>query len=511
MKTRKTRRRRAFGTGMTGGRPGMAKRGNLGKISDHAKKGAAFIRVFDEYNKIADGLETCANVLDTADKMVNDYVGPVKIGLTSKPKVQVGMVYTPSDHTAGDDPVAASIVFNSSKKHVLANVDDDRMIHTTAYHTGRKPTSAVLAAKKLNGTGYRVLTDSMIEARSAEERNILTQRVGFNQKQYHAPPIAAQVPVYLVKDLVAYDNSDTAEIRSPRSVISNVMNIKQQFMIKNTAAHFPMKFTIHLVKITNPDYAGVSLNSLLLKSFYIAGDDLNDFTAQKKGLIPKYLQHSTLEFEGSGNFQSTRVLVSNKLRGLNKSSNFRSGAQIVESFSKLIPPGDFWNFSHTHHCGSGIDLTSLYRSTNIGSGEEPDTGFGLVADQGQYPFSFAVIFECQGKTAEAYSIPAENIVNSYIGSSPCSYSYEYKTSAYFAADALDGNNISTPSTRTYEQDYAIQDFGTIDDNREKFFLPTELAASVLTPTAGNVGKAYVPMMTSTLSSSSLFEATQDPG
>ena len=511
MKTKKTRRRRAFGTGMTGGRPGMAKRGNLGRISDHAKKGAAFIRVFDEYNKIADGLETCANVLDTAEKMHIDYVKPLKLGLKSNQKVQVGINLKASDYTGGEDPVCPAMVFNSHSKHVLANSEDDRVIHKTAFHTGRKPSSAVLAAKKQNGTGYRVLTDSMVDVISAEHRNILTQRVGFNQKLYHAPPIRAQVPVYLIKDLIGSDQNVTNEPRSPRLVLSNVMNIKQQFMIKNTAAHFPMKFTIHLVKIFNNDYAGFSLNSLLFKCFYPEAADLDDYGVLEVGVIPKYLQHSPIVLEGSGEMQSSRVLVSNKLRGLSKASNFRAGAQVVESFSKLIPPGDFWNFSHTHHCGSGIDLNAIYRSTNIGAGEEPDAAYGIAFDQGSYPFTYGVIFECQGKTAEAYSIPAENVVNSYIGSSPCSYSYEFKTSAYFAADELDSTNVSTPSTRIFEQDYALSEFTTVSDQREKFFLPTELSASVLTPSLANVGKAYVPMMTTSLSSSSLFEATQDPG
>jgi hypothetical protein len=289
------------------------------------------------------------------------------------------------------------------------------------------------------------------------------------------------------------------------------MNIKQQFMIKNTAANFPMKFTIHLVKMKNYNYAGSSLNSLLFKTFYSSPDDLSDYGDLKKGVIPKYLQHDFFNFEGSGGSQMSRVLVSNKLRSLNKSSNFRSGADIVESFSKVIPPGDFWNFSHIHHCGSGIDLMSLYRGSNIGGGEEPDTGYGLTSDLGQYPFTYGIIFEAQGKTSEAYSIPAENIVNSYIGSSPVSFSFEFKTSAYFAADAVESSNISTPSTRIYEQDYAIQEFGTVSDNREQFFLPTELAANTLSPTLANVGKAYVPMMTSVISSPALFEAGQDPG
>lgn len=505
--------RGGFSTGMGGKRAGSGKKGNLGRTADAIKKGAAFIRVFKDYDDIADHMDTAAGILDTADQLHNDYVKPMRVGFTTKSKTKIGLTYNPSAHTNGDEKIIPAFVENSQSKHVLANADDDRAIHKTVYHTGKKPSSAVLTAKKANGSGYRLLTDSIVDVIAADERNILTQRVGFNQKQYHAPPIRAQVPVYLIKDLIGWDQLDTAEMYSPRSVMSDVINIKQQFMIKNTAAHFPMKFTIHLVKLTNLDYSGQSLNSLLFKTFYnaSAGADLDDYSEQNVGMIPKYLQHDLMQLEGSGDMQSSRVLVSNKLRSLNKSSNFRSGAEIVESFSKVIPPGDFWNFSHIHHCGSGIDLTSLYRSSSREEGEEPDLAYGIREDQSRYPFHLGIIFECQGKTAEAYSVPAEGIVNTYIGSSPCSYAYEYKTAAYFAAKANDGNNITTPNTRTYEQDYALEYFGGKSDAREKYFLPTELSSSVLLPTLANVGKAYVPMMTSTATSTSLFESTQDPG
>lgn len=448
-----------------------------------------------------------------AEHLTNGVVNKLRDKLESeiKNKGNFTITYNPSDHTNADEPIVPAFVMNSKSKHVLANADDDRVVHKTVYHTGRKPSSAIMAAKKQNGSGYRVLTDSMVDVISAEDRNVLTQRVGFNQKSYHAPPIRSQVPVSLIKDLIAWNKTDGTELRSPRLVLSNVINIKQQFMIKNTAAHFPMKFTIHLVKIMNNDYAGNSLNTVLLKTFYTGTDDLNNYGDEKTGVIPKYLQHAPLQFEGSGSMQASTVLVSNKLRGLNKSSNFRSSTRILESFSKVIPPGDFWNFSHVHRCGSGIDLMSLYRSTNENSGEEPDAGFGLVSDQGNYPFHLGIIFECQGKTAEAYSIPAEGIVNSYIGSSPCSYAYEFKTSAYFAAGGIVDTNVTTPSTQVFEQDYQIQEFGTPSEVREKFFLPTELAQGTLAPTLANVGKAYVPMMTSTVSSPALFEAAQDPG
>lgn len=456
-------------------------------------------KVIKEPSKAADHIAT--GVLTQLKDKLESHV---------KTKGNFTITYNPSEHTNGEEPIVPAFVENSKSKHVLANASDDRVIHKTAYHTGNKPSKGVLAAKKLYGSGYRVLEDSMISYQSVEARNILTQRVGFNQKQYHVPPIASQCPLYLVKDLIGFDRF----LANPRydaiKTLSNVINIKQQFMIKNTSANFPMKFKIHLVKIKDSAYSPVSLNSVMVRTFYLPTDDLNDFTVTKSGLVPKWLQHDPLAIEGGGNAQSIRVLVSNKLTNLNKSSNFRSGLNIVETFSKVIPPGDFWNFSHTHHCGDGVDLQSVWRATQTGP-ESDEYSSSLGQDQGQMPFHLGIIFECQGKTAEAYSIPAENAVNSYIGTSPCSYSYEFKTSAYFAADQNDTNNVQTPSTRAYEQSNVVQPFGEESGIREVFFLPTELAQTVLTPIAANVGKAYVPAMTSTNISSFSFEAGQDPG
>jgi len=518
MATKATRRRmrktsrRSFSTGMGGGRPGMGKKGNLGKISDHIKKGSAFIRTFGEYDDIADGLNTAAAVLDTADQLHNDYVRPLKTGFDTKSKSKIGLTYNPSDHTSANEPIVPAFVSNSEKKHSLANNSDDRIVYKTVFNTGKKPSSSVLTAKKQNGSGYRVLADSMIELATVAERNILTQFCGFNQKLYHIPPIAAQVPLYLVKDLIANDASDAQESLSGRRILSNVLNIKQQFMIKNTSAHFPMKFTIHLVKIDNSEYATNSFNSVFSRMFYGAGDDLSDFGNLKTGFVPKYLQHLLLDIEGSDKTQSANVLVSNKLRSLDIASNFRQACKVVETFTKTIEPGDYWNFSHVHHCGSGIDLTSIFRATDDGAGEGSDIAFGLERDQNNMPFTMGVIFECKGQTAEAYEIPELNAVNTYLGSAPVTYSYEYKTAAYFAAEGTDTLNVNTPSTRIYEQDTFISSFGTNSTVREKFIPPANIRGTNLAPSnVANVGLAYFPMLTSTGATNILNPGINEPG
>jgi len=514
----KRKRRRAFAVtgGRVGGgnfpklgRPGM----NEGRTVKKELRNPLYILKFENFDDIAKGISDAKDAADKLKKLHDDYVKPVKTGLKTSVKVGVGISFKPSEHTGGEDPTCPVMVQNSEKKHVLANVDDDRMVHKTVYQTGIPTSSALKALKKQNGSGYRVLTDSLVDVISLTDRNVLTQQCGFNQKLYHVPPIRSQVPLYLIKDLIANDKSPNPDDYATRRVLSNVFNVKQQFMIKNTSAHFPMIFTIHLVKIKNSDYITQSMNSLMNVTFYDTSANLDDFNTLSLGYAPKYLQHRPLQIEGSGTMQSSYVLVSNKLKSPASSSNFRSAAKIVESFQKTIPPGDFWNFSHIHNCGAGIDFTSIYRATDEGSGEESDMSAALTTntDQKFMPFTYGVIFECKGKTAEAYFIPAENSTNTYIGSAPCNYTYEFKTSAYFAAEEIDGTSVNTPGLRIWEQDYAMSNFGTVDPTREKFILPTDLSGSVLAATAGNVGKGYIPMLTSAATSAALFEGVNDPG
>jgi len=510
MKT-KRRKRKLFAVsgGRVGGRPGLPQ----GRVEVRTPKNPLDILKFEHFEDIADGIKNGKDAADKLKKLHDDYVKPLKTGLKTSVKIGVSIGKKPSEHTGGDEPTSPVMVMNSEKKHVLANMDDDRVVHKTAYHTGIPTSSAIKLSKKQNGSGYRVLTDSLVDVISLEDRNVLTQQCGFNQKLYHIPPIRSQVPLYLIKDLIASDKSAISDILSARRVFSNVCNVKQQFLIKNTSAHFPMNFTIHLLKIKNTDYVAQSLNSLMNVTFYGTGADLDDFTELSRGYVAKYLQHNPLQIEGASTMQSSNVLVSNKLKSPTLSSNFRSGAEIVESFSKTIPPGDFWNFSHTHHCGSGIDLISVFRATDEGSGEESDLSAALNSDRDQkfMPFTYGVMFECKGKMAEAYFIPSENSVNTYLGSSPCNYTYEFKTSAYFAAEETDGNSVTTPGTRVFEQDFAISEFTNVSEQREKFILPSDLSSSILSATAGNVGKGFIPMLTSTAASAALFEGVNNPG
>jgi len=466
------------------------------------------------FEKWKDLVETISDPEKAANALHAKIAKELDDKLSTKPKLSITISLNPSDNTNSDEPLVPTYVTNGQKKIALANNSDDRIVHKTVYVTGKSPSSGVLAAKKQNGTGYRVLADSLTYVRDATDRNILTQGSGFNQKQYHIPPVQAQVPLFLIKNLIGIDRTVVQDSFEFSRAFSNVINIKQQFMIKNSSPSLPMIFTIHLVKIKDKYVGPISLNSVFNRTFYDAADWAEggniSFLTTKKGLVPKYLQHTFLNQPGSELMRNSSVAVSNKLKSLNMSSNFRTGCDIVESFSKEIPPGDYWNFSHVHKCGTGIDFESIMRSTNAVTSED-DLAYGYEDQQFQ-PFTYGVIFEVRGKTAEAFQVVDGPSMNTYLGSSPTFYSYEYKTSAYFAAEGIaDTNNIQSPSTRTYESSYTLYDGPDLNENREIFVNQENISGSVLALIEDNVGKAYVPMSTSTVTSTQTHEGGPNPG
>lgn len=511
----------------TGGRKSTGTRRSSGyKRTFNFPKGMTYtpndaIKIFDNWEEISGALNDPEQAKEKLQALITN---KLKQGLKANTKVGISIVEKPTEFTGGEEPTAPAHVENTSKRVSLANVSDDRTVHKTSYHTGLKPSRALRDAVRENGGVNRVLSNSMITYSTVASRNILTQGSGFNQKQYHVPSIRFQVPITFVKDLIGYNLGLAQDSNDFSRAFSNVLNIKQQFMIKNTSLNLPMEFTIHLVKIKDRTAAAASLNSLLVRTFYDqvdwaegGGDDFSA-GAQKKGLVPKYYQHSPLVFEGLGIDQAGSVQVSNKMKSLNYSANFRVAAKIVESFTKTIPPGDYWNFSHTHHCGSGIDLEAIFRQTDDGFGTPSEGSLGFGMDEAQFiPFHYGVIFEVKGKMAEAYEIPELNAVNTYLGTSPTYYAYESKTSAYFAsatplANNNDNNFVATPGYRVYQSSDRLMSYGAVSTVREKFIDQSNLSSSILDPaSAGSVGLAYVPMASSVVTSAVQHEGVRVPG
>lgn len=406
--------------------------------------------------------------------------------------------------------IIAASVENTMRNMKLANNSDDRITHKTNYVTGMPMNSYVKNLLKTNGSGYRVMTNSQIETKGFAGRNTLTQGSGFNLTQYHFPGSRANLTTGFIKQLCMQNNiTDPLTNFGTNYSYSAVISLKQQFMIKNQSPSLPMEFTIYVVKIKDTDFVqnpNRSLTKMATRFFSTQAIDIN-------GRIPKqYLAQDGIS-EGAAGEETYSIQALSGVTSLNQSSNFRQAIDIVDEFTKVLAPGDFWNFSHTHKCGSGIDLKVLSRSSLATvAGNDPTSDIGLnISDD--LPFTYGFIFKSKGKMAEAYNVPALNQVTTHLGTSNTSYMYEYKSSAYFAKDEIDGAEVKEPAIYQFQSQDNLRGATTQNLVKPFFALPGNIADSQLNPAGfpfADLRTTYVPMSTSVASQTRQYEG-QTPG
>jgi hypothetical protein len=418
--------------------------------------------------------------------------------LSSAQKVGQSMTQNPLANFPGNSTLIPVTVSNTQTKSYLANLSDDRLVHKTHYSTGHPASRAVKDAIRENGGVYRVLSDSKIELQTVAERNSLTVSSGFNEKIYHVPCENAQVSNLSIKKLIGiYESDSSVAAYSDVRRTSNVAKIKRQLMIKNSSSNFPIKLTIHIIKIVNEAECFNGLRSAIKRATYTASE-MEGVTAIR-GKVPKWYQNDGWQETSLLENTVMNLTTSNKLTSLDSSSEWRSNTKVIESFSKTIAPGDFWNFSHTHNCGSGIDFDVVYRkSDGFGPG-----GIGTPPERIQnldnLPFTYGIMLEAKGTPCEGYHVPQLGSLNTYIGTAPVNFLYEFKTSAYFASKAEQSvTSVAEPSIRTNISRASLVDWRIVNGNKE-FRMPANfISQSFLDPQeSASVGYMYIPTATST--------------
>ena len=354
--------------------------------------------------------------------------------------------------------------------------------------------------------------------RTVTERNILTQGSGFNCKQYHCPPLRAQLTYGAVRGLMFGNTvADTPDYYAYVKRMSAVAKLKQQFMIKNQSVGLPLDFTIHLVKVK--DYSLVNETNTTLQNFadYFARTFQSPTTpfGTVEGRIPAYYMTETPDLANYGDLLSgtrhTSASVLNQTK-LEYSGLFKQAFEVVESFRKVIAPGDFWNFSHTHVTGNGIDMRQVSRQTLVGElNTQPSSQINDIIYKTFFPFTYGVVFEAKGKMGELYYVPALGSVDTYIGTTSTAYSYEYKTSAYYVTDSNTSGQDPVAKVphiiETVTQSALPTATGDGALGLKPFTLPfSSVANSQLDETNPvSVGRGYIPMTSSAVPSSRIFE------
>lgn len=432
-------------------------------------------------------------------KFMNDTLAE---GLSSR----VGSEYSATPNFgSGTNPgspfIPVRVVTKKGKGPHLTNVDGNRVIHTTVYETGYKPTKANLMLARQFGVENKTIDDSKISYQSGPQRDTLTGGSGFNTSQIFVPGPAAQCTSRQLRDSCwgsLGSNQNNNEAKSERMV---VLNIKQQYMIKNQSANFGMEFTIHLVKLNQRNFSRNTLGTQLLESFY-NGTDLISSDPPIVGRVPKFYQRAPINQElPATREETTTVEISNKLVSLPRYiPNFKNSFTIVESFTKTILPGEYWNFSHIHNCGAGIDAQELSNYTNGGVANLTP---GLTQVSDDHPYTLGVIFQVKGKICEAFHIPAANLVSTHIGTSPTFFMYEFKHQANIVRNQESAFQGSLPYIVKSENNESTAVTGVpsqVPGPREIGFGRAAFRSQFLNAGAGNVGLYYIPFNTQTVPS-----------
>lgn len=474
-------------------------------LSDHNKLVIESIASRKPANKTKVKTSRAKKVHDKAANVSSlvDYVYDTPIDGTGNSTYHVG-VDPLGTSTAKPDVIPLSS-FEERGKFTLSNSDSDRVVHKTTFQSGKKTSRAIKNLIKQNGSLFKVLHDTKIDFKNNTQRDALTFDTGFNQRSFYGAPSVVQVPLIQFVDSLKQGQPGTAPEQADRQDIYThaVASVKNQFMFHNQAANFPAKLKVHVCRVTNYNQVGIAPCEVINAAFH----SLQQPITEEYGKVPLFYQHSDIITTNAlvPLEEARLVYASNKGRGLNASTIFRSAVELVKTFSKELQPGDFWNFNHIHHCGSGLDSRVLFE-TNIGEGAQ-----STIPQRRDFPLTYMYVFELAGKTVEGYinggAGNETTIFNQYIGTSPSFISFEQKASVYGAKNITNDSlqlqdntrfhviyNSSDPymasTDREVREIYATPDFikegrGSAEAAGEDYmYIPTSTTSNVTSQLVG---------------------------
>lgn len=439
-------------------------------------------KIDEHFNAIKNTTETNSQILDTLEER-KDTIG-IRQSYLTEPR-----------------PNMPASVKSASRTLKMANNTETRKIHKTHYQTGFYPSKAIRMAAKIYGTGYSVMQDSKMRIRDVANRNRLTWGAGFNSKQVHLPCPDSQITYGQVRDMLAQGHNstavtDTIDATLSKRVVASMIRLKRQFLIHNTSALFPMNFKIYLLRFTGTvsttsteqvAFGESCLSTSEMTALTNAINASGDTGLQPAGKVPWQFQHGGLDFAGSTNLSiNSTCNFSLKGQGVFESTYFKNNFKVVETFQKQIPPGDFWNFSHTHNLGGGIDIAHFAQAQQL---------TGTQRSQINDTFTDVIMFETWGTLCEGIFSPDGTSKDQYLGTSPTYYSYEFKNSAYYVkTTAQEGQTDQTSGITTFKvhrREYISDPLRspTTGTPKEIFVLNDDIV-NVSSPAAG---KMYIPM------------------
>ena len=384
----------------------------------------------------------------------------------TKGKTRVTRVDTGRNDTgkAANHGTFPAIETDSERTVGNSAVQQIRELHTKV-QLGRRTTSSLNMARKLNGgTKYR-FADTMLDNQDATDnvRQALRQGFGFNQKMW-----------MIFKDLTQLTYNDYNSIFQIASLTSPNQDqetpygatLKEHTMLRiaNGSSYFPVKVNIHVFQandITDPPETLFNT----MTSDLVGG-------VQEQGAIPILKQFSDVVSDSAHLRTTVDPLVTWKA-----SDEFERKVTHIKSFGRKIRPGDVWKVDVTTQCGPGVNLAVLKEAS-------------LPTLSGNSVPNFFYMIEAHGYQCEGVSLPEQA---SFIGTSPGWINMEARKemeyvpfSSSIDVDADDGgtNTLSglvrvfktRESAATRRVNVPVSDIGDPSDVTKTFYIPVQTAS-----------------------------------
>lgn len=331
-----------------------------------------------------------------------------------------------------------AMTMNSVKAASVFGTTAPRKTYKTQFDSGRRTSSGIKMAAKLNGYSTDVLFDTKLQIISPLpiSRAQLNFNHGFNSRQLAVLPARAYVNSGDLFDLFNLQSGDRPPLDRYQRVYASIMKTSTDIVMYNQSTFFPITVKVHLIDVDT--IQGNDLTQSISDDFATNIWPRTSFsggTSINAGQVPLFFLHGEPQFFPSTDQSNEQVGIDMSLKtdGLTSSPYFREKYKIVKTFSKKLNPSDTWNFHHDHHHGGGIDVYGIL-TDNLQPG-----AFPRVTRQ---PASYFYIIESYGVPCEGIRTLADEVSESYLGTSPGYFNIEYRKSITSVNSASDTQNIT---------------------------------------------------------------------
>lgn len=318
---------------------------------------------------------------------------------------------------------------------------------STTYKMGERTSKSLLMAAKTNGSKtlclFDTLNDSNFRDPSLSHREYLELTTGFNQRAYFSSTSMQPKWRAIFEDLykIGFDtsastNPDNQTRTVDYRIYGGALSCTNILRFRNNMLGTSAKLRVHVVGNKNQSLAPFYDVPLLNGTALATGanntaqvmDSNKVITAGTTMPRPNYAPSGVYATDTT-NSVSVYGLVTPSAK-ITDSPLFMSRHKIIRTFEKTLDVGDDYTLTLMNTFGSGLRLDRvLAMKTEIGY---------TANDSTKYAFPYFIIVELVGPITTAETNTAANYEDKFIGTAPCSVSYEAKQFFTYALESNSG-------------------------------------------------------------------------